>query len=74
MKACWSARHVVSQLKAVREIREKRYIARDRDIGKNDHTIVEDDIAILYATLPEDKHPKGKGGHASTFASTTSAR
>lgn len=44
------------------------------DIGKSDHTIVEVDIAILCTTLPEGKHPEGKRGHASTFASTTSAR
>jgi hypothetical protein len=74
MKACWSARHVVSQLNAVRETREKECIASDQDIGKSDHTIVEDDIAILSTSLPEGKHPKGKGGHASAFASTTSTR
>jgi hypothetical protein len=57
-----------------RQKREKKCIASDRDIGKSDHTIVEDDIAILSTALPEGKLPEGKRGRASTFAGTTSTR
>ena len=63
-----------SKAKMVRQKRAEECIASDMNIGKSDHTIVEDDIAILSTTLSEGKHPESKRGRASTFASTTSTR